>query len=451
MFYGRRCPADAPYSAHADELHEWTHHQRKHHERVQAPVKVVDSSPPKCNGMASRAVQEQGRRFCYDQKKAEIGRENRKMVDRLQRIANGLQPPDPRGPPRRADGLAGSPSLPSLSPSQSVGEPIRIGSLNEQFRRKVQRGIENDNVSLVRRILCTRSTFDRVQEEAHFSRHRRTEQLLRRLPGPERKASLAPGRSPGRPALPAFPRDSQALARELQGSLFFLADLRRPDCEPAPLALQHSASAPAVVPGRPAEPPDGPAEEEDVKDDEQEDVREDVKDDVREDVREDVKEDDVREDVQDDVQKAERESVKGDVQEDVKDDVQEDVRKDILVGGQDEGAVPAKHPPGGVALQTWGAENVDGETERRSWLEQDGAGAPDRGAAAAGAEQSTAAGAAPPAAPGAELEDTQASEESDDVPYDDDWDDASMTDGTASMSRTARTRSDGFGLPGGGL
>lgn len=442
MFYAKRCPADAPYFAHVNELHEWTHHQRKHHERVQVPTNVVDSSPPKCNGMASRAVQERGRTFCQDQRKAEIGRENRKIVDRLQRIANGLQAPDPRGPPRRADGLPGSPSLPTLSssPSQSASEPPRIGSLNEQLRRRVQRGVETDNVGLVRRILTTRSTLDNRREAADFSRHRRTEQLLRRLPDAERRASPPPSwrSSPMRSALPALPKDAEALARELQGNLFLLADLRR--AGPAPLALQHSASAPAVVPGRRAAPPGGSAEDSPRERPRASELPEDGGA---------VDEEDVQEDVQEDV----REDVKEDVQEDVK----EDVRQDAQVGAQEEGVGAAKHRPGGPAPQTWGAENVDGETERRRWLEQDGKGAQDQGADAPSAAQQpgvgvgAAPGAAPPAAPAvAPRDDARASEGSDDVPYDDDWDDASMTDETVSMSRTNRTRSDGFGLTGGG-
>jgi len=107
--------------------------------------------------------------------------------------------------------------------------------LNEPLRWKTQKAIDQDNLGLVRRILRTKSTFNRDREAEDFARHQKNGQLLRRLPDGRRSGLPRP--------LPPVGAPRSSMARELEG-LFFLADLQR--AGPAQLALEHSASAPCV-------------------------------------------------------------------------------------------------------------------------------------------------------------------------------------------------------------
>jgi hypothetical protein len=246
MFYVKRCAAEAPYSAHFDELHEWTYHQSKHQAAVVGVKQVVDSSFPKAAGWQVRATQEQTRKFEQDQRKAEIGRENRKLVDRLQKISRGIGESEeqrargrgPRAEPRGRGprALMRPASATALLATSCDGEPqLAPLSLNETLRWKTQKAIHQDNLGLVRRILRTKSTFSRAREAEDFARHQRNGQLLRRLPEGRRSGLPRP--------LPPVGAPRSSMARELEG-LFFLADLQR--AGPGQLALEHSASAPAV-------------------------------------------------------------------------------------------------------------------------------------------------------------------------------------------------------------
>lgn len=190
-------PAEAPYVCGADGLHEWNYSLGKHKAALEGIRGLVDQSQPRSVDPAAQRIQASTRRFCEDQRRAEIGRENRKLVDRLSSIARGSEGGgDPRSPPPA--GSIRSISQPSLmAAASSVTERGR--SLNETFRRKAQRAIDQDNAALVRRILNTKGTFDRLEDVKDFKRHQRASQLLQRLPkghGGSGKAAQQPRRLP---------------------------------------------------------------------------------------------------------------------------------------------------------------------------------------------------------------------------------------------------------------
>lgn len=144
-------------------------------------------------------MQANTRRFCDDQRRAEIGRENRKLVDKLASISKGTAGSDPRGPPALSSlaAMRGSRTGPSVSMSSSdsfLGDRTRL-SLNETHRRKTERCIGQDNASLLQRLLAVNPTLDRHSDARDFQRHQRTVQLLQRLPDgahkrPQKSSSL---------------------------------------------------------------------------------------------------------------------------------------------------------------------------------------------------------------------------------------------------------------------
>merc|ERR1719499_472625 len=102
-------------------------------------------------------------------KRAEIGRENRKMVERLDVIARGAETGyDPRAPPRRS--------------SSSVPEWRKGKSLTESGQRQRQRVIDEKNAALVKRIMNVKGTFNRGAEIVDFQRHQHASWVLQRLP-----------------------------------------------------------------------------------------------------------------------------------------------------------------------------------------------------------------------------------------------------------------------------
>jgi len=103
--------------------------------------------------------------------------ENRKIVEELNRISRGCESRHGASVIRAAD--------------------QRPRSLTESGRRKMQHEIDEGNAALVRRILHTKGTFDRVADEQAFQRHLRDCQTLQRHPQGQRfKASkLKPLRS----------------------------------------------------------------------------------------------------------------------------------------------------------------------------------------------------------------------------------------------------------------
>lgn len=243
MFYlsrsGAPVPADAPYSAHLNERKEWEYNQQKHQEALRPEnVKgLVDRKKPKSIDPPVQSIQARTRRFQEDWKKAEIGRENRKLVDKLNSIAKthgSCGPPLPLtgGVPSAAVALLGSAGR-TMRPSATAGMPPtgeqRSRSLNDNYRRKVQRGIDQDNAGLVRRILSVKSTFNPRDDEKHFQRHKRAVNLLQRLPDKSKRNPRS---------LPPLRRDRpNSNPHTVQGleALFFPGDLQRSESGPGAL------------------------------------------------------------------------------------------------------------------------------------------------------------------------------------------------------------------------
>lgn len=199
MYYlarsGVPVPAEAPIVATADEKHEWDYHQEKHQIALKNVKGLIDQKIPSCLSPRITRAHANTRRFCEDQRRAEIGRQNRILVDRLTSISKGCSFVDPRAPPqvsKESLGLGSAMSqsmdrypVSSVMTSTTLGE--RIGSLNEPHRRKTKRSIEQDNVSLVRRILHVKSTFNPQGDIRDFKRHQRTVHLLQKLPDGSRR------------------------------------------------------------------------------------------------------------------------------------------------------------------------------------------------------------------------------------------------------------------------
>lgn len=207
MYYLARAgisnPAEAPHLARLDENYEWGYGQHKHQESLKNIRGLVDQSAPKTRDPVTQRAQASTRKFCEDQKRAEIGRENRKLVDRLSTIARGTTDRgDPRGPPPSSslvgNALRGRQRPSAVEAANAHNAALAApGSLNSQFRRKTQRHIDQDNAALVRRILAVKSTFDRKEEAKHYKRHERAVHLLQRLPDSGAGTSEAAGKSGG--------------------------------------------------------------------------------------------------------------------------------------------------------------------------------------------------------------------------------------------------------------
>jgi len=233
--------AEPPYLATSDDRHEWSYGQHKHREAVGAMRGMVDQSTPKCVDPQLQEVQAYTRRFREDQRRAEIGRENLKMVNRLQSISKNNQHSDPRAPPpaRPPPALPGSPGAIANGPAVTTnikGEKLR--SLNAPGRQVVQRQINQDNAALVRRILSIKTTFDIKKEKHDFQRHQSASYLLQRLPGEKRKPKHPRSLPPVRPL-----RSTSELSLPARGldSLFLPGDLTR---AVSSSALTHAATAP---------------------------------------------------------------------------------------------------------------------------------------------------------------------------------------------------------------
>ncbi|CAK0861668.1 unnamed protein product [Prorocentrum cordatum] len=205
---------------------------------------VVDSSFPKAAGWQVGATQEQTRKFWQDQGKAEVGRENRKLVDRLQKISGGIGESEGVRVPR-AELRGRSPhalhrpaSAAALRAAGGDGESRQQPrSRADPPRWKTQRAIEQDTLGLVRPILG--SSCSRAGETEDFARHRRGEQLLRRIAeGRRPRCRWSSGGLP-RPLAPAA-SPGGSMTRELHG-LFFLADLQR--AGQGQLAVERAATA----------------------------------------------------------------------------------------------------------------------------------------------------------------------------------------------------------------
>lgn len=236
-------PADAPYAANLNERKEWDYHQHKHQEALKKVSGLVDKSKPKCIDPPVQSIQARTRRFQEDWKKAEIGRENRKLVNKLHTIAktHGSCGPPPQaagGMPSAAVALLGTTGR-TLRPSAAAacippaGERSR--SLNDNYRRKVQRTIDQDNAGMVRRILSVKATFDPKKDERDFQRHKRAVNLLQRLPDRKRNPRSLP------PLRPQRSNSNPATERNLK-ALIFPGDLQRSESGPGALEWRTPAA-----------------------------------------------------------------------------------------------------------------------------------------------------------------------------------------------------------------
>eukprot|EP00927_Polykrikos_kofoidii_P077763 TRINITY_DN74678_c0_g1_i1.p1 TRINITY_DN74678_c0_g1~~TRINITY_DN74678_c0_g1_i1.p1 ORF type:complete len:443 (+),score=75.87 TRINITY_DN74678_c0_g1_i1:64-1392(+) len=241
MFYlhraGAPVPAEAPYISRVDEKYEWGYGHRKHQEALRSIKGQVDHSAPQSINPPAQRIQAHSRNFSENQRRAEIGRENRKLVDRLGAIARGTAGVDPRGPPPSsllasvsAGSLGGSKNRPggygvpmqSSTSTNSMQMMERSKSLNGDFRRQNQRKIDLDNASLVRRILHAGPTLDRRKEDRDFIKHKRAVHNMQKMGGntekPRERRTLPPFRAP-RPSsnvAPARGLDMLLLPSDLQ-------------------------------------------------------------------------------------------------------------------------------------------------------------------------------------------------------------------------------------------
>lgn len=253
--------AEAPYICNADGLHEWSYAQEKHKAALKNVKGLIDQSPPRSLDPSAQRIQAHTRRFCEDQKRAEIGRENRKMVERLQMISRGgemVHGGDPRSPPPSM-GMR-SHSQPSLSLATTSSYPDKVRSLNEPLRRKNQKEILDGNASLVRRILHAKGEFDAKADRRDFKRHLKAGANLRRIPSKEKdgsrsrhhslggSASAGSLSSPLRPLPPMRPRVMNFSA-PLQGlgALFIPGELMPLG---APMPVRERTSRPPAEPRR---------------------------------------------------------------------------------------------------------------------------------------------------------------------------------------------------------
>lgn len=206
-----------PSVARIDERHEWEYGQQQHQAALRNARSTIDQSVPTCVDPAVQRVQAQTRRFHEDLKRAEIGRENRKLVEKLTSISRGYgRVRDPRAPPPMEPGRSKM-STSSLQPSAST----------EKMRVK-QWAIDQENASLVRRIISVKSCFDRKADSRDFEKHGRAVYNLQRYTDPRQVPPPQPRSLP--PIRPIRPSSFSGQLQGLEG-LFLPGDLRRAGSE----------------------------------------------------------------------------------------------------------------------------------------------------------------------------------------------------------------------------
>lgn len=169
---------EAPQCARANERHEWEYGQRQH----QAALRNIENQARRSSTTTNPT--QTGRRFGDSYlRRAQVGRENRKIVEKLESIARGYGAWDPRAPPSKQDYTVtpGPFIVPRGEHGVSLVAPKRVRSLNEPYRFRTQQVINEANAQLVNRILSIGPTFNRKAEAQDFSRHKRTAQNLQRF------------------------------------------------------------------------------------------------------------------------------------------------------------------------------------------------------------------------------------------------------------------------------
>ncbi|CAJ1399136.1 unnamed protein product [Effrenium voratum] len=182
---------EAPSVARASERHEWEYSQRQH----QAALRNIQKQAGHDFGRASSAQAPNRRSGDSYLRRVHLGRENRKLVEKLDSIARGYGAWDPRAPPSKKDyRVVPGPFVPprdQLWRPELDKKPERVRSLNEAYRFRMQKSIMHENEAMVNRILAVGPTFDRKCEARDFSRHKRTAQSLQRFSD---RSSLPPPR-----------------------------------------------------------------------------------------------------------------------------------------------------------------------------------------------------------------------------------------------------------------
>lgn len=217
--------ADPPYSAVTNSRKLWEYHLDQHQRHVTGAFAVVDHGAPKCHDPRMVKVQENTRKFLVNERQAEIGRENRKLVGRLAEISN-----------RNCGGGSGGP--PPGNSRSSSQPPIATSLLHEPLRRRISKGIQQDNEQLVKRILAVKTSMNTRGMERDFKRHKKYSQNLRRIPGNEEYSRQRKPRS--LPPLHERMRPASDPMRPPEG-LLLPGDLcRMPRSESGPASLEGS-------------------------------------------------------------------------------------------------------------------------------------------------------------------------------------------------------------------
>lgn len=232
-------PAEGPALCTVNEKHEWQYGLIKHKEAVVTTKSSIDQAKPKSYDQRTMAVQQNGRQFKKDLAKAEIGRENRKMVERLEGIARGRagHGKDPRAPPPAH--AAGALPIAALRPHAASGTLVQASRRDNDGKRLMkQKFVDLDNAGMVRRILAAKPTksLDSGQLADAFDKHLRARSCLHKLPhdGP---VPLSRSKSAPR-TLPPLQRPTGPVTLTGLEFLFVPGDLARSKSGPASLALE---------------------------------------------------------------------------------------------------------------------------------------------------------------------------------------------------------------------
>lgn len=250
--------------ARYDELKPWEHRMQKHRDNLNGII----SRPPQGRhrehtggdvggpegSMAEiisrcRRCQTQSRHYAVEARRAEIGRENRQMVERMTRISKMKGPCAPPGP-------TGYNPSPGLTQGGGIKPPLapekERKSLNDSGRRQEQQRVDRENAHMVRRILSIKSGFSSAADAKTYAYHQRTVNNLQKLPTEPRKR---PGSLP--PLKNGRPNSYPAPARGLE-ALMLPSDLSRCSSGPGAFGRQadsfsssHAATAPARALGEP--------------------------------------------------------------------------------------------------------------------------------------------------------------------------------------------------------
>ncbi|CAK9055011.1 Uncharacterized protein SCF082_LOCUS29801 [Durusdinium trenchii] len=158
-------PVVAPYVSDADVRKRlWELQMRQHLKALEGVTSCMDQSDPVAANVAVRKARERARDFARDEMRRDVVDGNKQLVTRLKEIVK--------------------------KPSALVAEtPPQSNTRYEMLKRDRQlrqRNIQNENKSLVRRILSVKSSVDRSGLEKDYWRHRKDVNRLQQIPSPRR-------------------------------------------------------------------------------------------------------------------------------------------------------------------------------------------------------------------------------------------------------------------------